>query len=219
MAPIRSIFDRTAQADGARLLAAGAIIAAPTDTVYGVMCRYDLADALARLYHVKERPPEKAIPVLVAGIEQAQLMIDGPLSRRVRALMKRFWPGALTIVAPAHPALPRRLTAGQATVALRMPDHSALLALLDQSGPLAATSANLSGSPAANSAQEVQTQLGDRIDLILADDASADRHQVAASTIVSCAEDGAFSILRRGDLADSVHAFLEADRAAGPGPE
>ena len=206
---VASIFDPVAFELAVALLAAGEVIAAPTDTVYGVMCRYDDAAAIARLYEAKGRPPHKAIPLLVAsGVQVAQLSA-GPLPEVAATLAARFWPGALTLVVKAAPDLPAILTAGQATVAVRAPAHAALCALLMQTGPLAATSANLSGGPDTRTAREVLAQLKGRIPLILADD---DESRSAAGTLPSTIVDVTVSpavILRAGNLAGAVQSLLD----------
>ena len=122
---IWSIADPKARAEAIVLLRERQVIAAPTDTVYGVMCRYDSADAVARLYAVKGRPHQKAIPVLISDFEQLQSVAKSPIVRLARELIQCLWPGPLTLILPARPQLPAILTAGRPTVAVRMPDHDA----------------------------------------------------------------------------------------------
>lgn len=192
---IRPISDPEAQAAALALLAAGQVIAAPTDTVYGVMCRYDDPEAVERLYAIKERPPDKAIPVLIGDRGQLDEVAAQPLPTLAEALMAHFWPGALTLVLPALPHLPSILTAGRPSLAVRMPDHSELRALIRRSGPLAATSANLSGAPETHSAAEVATQLVGRLPLILS---APPQPEQPASTIVDLTLAQAPQIVRRG---------------------
>lgn len=201
-----------AQARALALLADGQIIAAPTDTVYGVMCRYDRPAAIARLYAIKQRPHDKAIPVLIGAHAQLAMLAAQPLPALAEALIARFWPGALTLVLPSLPHLPVILTAGQPSLAVRMPDHPELCALIRRSGPLAATSANLSGAPETHSATEVAAQLGGRLPLIL--DAPPGPQQ-PASTIVDLTASSDTQILRRGGRAAEIAAFL-ADPHAAP---
>jgi len=158
---------QTAIAQAARILTAGGLVAFPTDTVYGVGAHAFDAEAIERLYAAKERPRDKAIPVLLAAAADLPLV-----TREVPSIAHRladaFWPGALTLVLPRHPALPAILTAGGDSVAVRVPDHPLVRALVAALGaPLAATSANLSGRPSPDTAEEVATQLGGRVDLIL----------------------------------------------------
>ncbi|MBW7884160.1 MAG: threonylcarbamoyl-AMP synthase [Caldilineaceae bacterium] len=192
------------------LLASAQVIAAPTDTVYGVMCSYDSPTAIEHIYEAKNRPPHKALPVLIADTEQLSLLTAGQLPAQAARLVERFWPGALTVVVPARPELPAALTAGQPSIAVRMPDHERLRSLIRQAGPLAATSANLSGKPDPRTAAEVAEQLAGRIPLILADDEESDRRKVAiASTIVDLTTIPP-AILRAGPLEHAVRALLEA---------
>ncbi len=206
----------TALDQAAELIRAGQVIAAPTDTVYGLVCRADDPQAIRRLYAVKERPLEKALPVLLAGEEQLpQVIADVP--RLARLLMARFWPGPLTLVLPARPDLPRVLTGGGATVAVRVPDHPFLRALARRAGPLASSSANRSGEPPARTAQEVLAQLAGRIPLVVD---GGEAPGGVASTVVDVT--GPLPrILREGPVAEQVRALLaqEAEKPLpGDGP-
>jgi L-threonylcarbamoyladenylate synthase len=140
------------------LHAAGDIIAAPTDTVYGIAARLDRPDALRRLFLAKGRPEAKAIPVLLGDASGAAELSSDP--QVLMALAGVFWPGALTIVTVARPGLPAEVVTigdeGTDTVALRLPDSDIMRALCRRSGgALAVTSANASGEPAATSAEAV----------------------------------------------------------------
>ncbi len=150
----------------AALLDAQNVIAAPTDTVYGLVCAYDSVAAIDALYEAKGRPPEKALPILLAGEDQLDQVV-AEVSALARGLMERFWPGPLTLVLPGLPHLPARLTAGMDSVAVRVPDHPVLRALAQASGPLASSSANRSGGPDTASAQAVLAQLDGLVPLIL----------------------------------------------------
>ncbi|MDQ2654234.1 MAG: L-threonylcarbamoyladenylate synthase [Chloroflexota bacterium] len=140
------------------LLAAGNIIAAPTDTVYGIAARLDRPDALRRLFLAKERPEAKAIPILLGDARVAAELSGEP--HVLIDLAEAFWPGALTIVTVARPGLPSEVVTfaedGSETVALRLPDNDSMRALCRKSGgALAVTSANASGEPPATSASAV----------------------------------------------------------------
>lgn len=148
-------------------LRAGAIIAFPTDTVYGVGGSALNRTAVLQVFGAKHRSPTVPLPVLLADIAQL-----ATITTRVSALAQEIahacWPGALTLVLPAAAHLPPELLAGSSTVAVRIPAHEPLRALIRAFGqPLAGTSANLHGQPAPNNAQAVQAQLGGRIPLIL----------------------------------------------------
>lgn len=149
----------------ARIISEGGLIAFPTDTIYGVAGDPLNPDSLRKIYQAKERPDEKALPVLIGALDQLTALVSA-LSPEVEAIAKSFWPGPLTLVLPKNPNLPPELTA-YPTVGVRMPDHPFTLALLRRTGPLATTSANISGGPNPTTAQNVLDQLGGRIDLIL----------------------------------------------------
>jgi L-threonylcarbamoyladenylate synthase len=149
------------------ILKTGGLVVHPTDTVYGVAAHALLPDAVERLYVVKERPRDKAIPLLLGDIKDVE-HIARDVPDLAYALMERFWPGGLTIVLWAQPYVPPVVTAGTGSVALRLPDHPVPRALARMIGaPLAATSANLSGHPSPRTAAEVIGDLGGRVELIV----------------------------------------------------
>jgi len=151
----------------ARILAKGGLVAFPTDTVYGVGAHVFQPDAVERIYVAKVRPRDKAIPILLPQADDLPLVAEG-ITETAWLLAERFWPGGLTLVLPRKASIPDVVSAGGPTVAVRVPDHSVVLALIAALGaPLAATSANLSGHPSPVTAQEVEAQLGGRIELIL----------------------------------------------------
>ena len=150
-----------------RVLRDGGVIAFPTDTVYGVGAHAIQPAAVERLYVVKKRPRDKAIPLLLPDVD-ALSQVAASIPDVAYALAKQFWPGALTVVLHRAMGVPDAVTAGGATVAVRVPDHQVVRALLAAlSAPLAATSANLSGQPAPDTARGVLAQLDGRIDLLL----------------------------------------------------
>ena len=178
--------DALGRAAAVDVLRAGGLVAMPTDTVYGIGVALDAKDGLARLFAAKGRPLDKAIVLLVTDLEQAASV--GVLSPTARALAERFWPGGLTLVlAQASDArLPAVLTAGAATIGVRLPAHDCPRALARVLGPLPVTSANLSGQPDALDVAGVMAQLGDRVDLIL--DGGPARGGMP-STVVDCSGD------------------------------
>ncbi len=151
----------------ASILQAGGLVAFPTDTVYGLGALVWNPASVARIYWAKARPAEKAIPVLLANLEQAALLGVEP-SAQVHLLGGRFWPGPLTLVLPCGPEVPDIVTAGSQTVAVRVPGHPVALRLFGLAGqPLAVTSANRSGHASPLTAGEVMAQLAGRIDAII----------------------------------------------------
>lgn len=147
-------------------LAAGQVVALPTDTVYGLAADPFAAGAGDRLFAVKRRPSHVEVPVLVADEQQALELVSA-VPAAARALMRRFWPGALTIVLPRRADVVLHLGAGADTVGLRCPAHPAPLALCAAFGPLATTSANLHGQPTLTTAQAVVTAFGDQVPVVL----------------------------------------------------
>jgi len=159
------------------------IVALPTDTVYGIGVRLEAPGGIVRLFHVKQRPPDRAIALLVASADQANGI--GVMTEAAVALADAFWPGGLTLVVEQRDGvvLPDVLTGGATTIGLRVPDHPAPRALAAAVGPLPTTSANRSGQPEARDATEIAVQLGDAIELII-DGGVA--HGGPASTVVDC---------------------------------
>ena len=147
------------------ILRAGGLVAFPTDTVYGVGSLAFNGPAVESIYAAKDRPVEKAIPILLSSVEELDKVARRvpPMARRLAVM---FWPGPLTMIIPKAASLPEQVS-GTANVAVRVPDHPAALRLLAKTGPMAVTSANLSGQPSPDTAEEVMKQLNGRIPLIL----------------------------------------------------
>ena len=151
----------------AAVLEQGAVIGVPTDTVYGLVCLYNDAAAIDRLFAAKERPSQKALPVLLGDAEQASAVVRSARQTAAQALIERYWPGPLTLVLPARSHLPPALTAGGDTVGVRLPAHPFLRALARRVGPLASSSANRSGQPPCATPAAVLAQLNGRIPLLI----------------------------------------------------
>jgi L-threonylcarbamoyladenylate synthase len=150
-----------------RWLRCGQVVAFPTDTVYGVGAHVFRPDGVAAVYAVKERPLSKAIPILIADLDDLRRVARTipPVAWR---LVEHFWPGGLTIILPRAAGLPPIITAGGDSVAIRCPNHAVPLALMRIIGaPLAATSANRSGEPDPTTAGQVAAQLAGRLPLII----------------------------------------------------
>jgi L-threonylcarbamoyladenylate synthase len=181
----------------------GGLVAFPTDTVYGVGALAFNGAAVGSIYIAKNRPVEKAIPVLIGAlIDLAKVTLEVPAV--AVQLAARFWPGPLTLVVSKHPDLPETVSA-TATVGVRAPDHAVAQGLLLAAGPMAVTSANLSGQPSPSTAQEVFGQLGGRIALII--DGGKTPGGVP-STVVDCSG-MELQILREGPISkDEIRAVL-----------
>lgn len=159
--------DPEAMKKAVQLLKAGGLVAFPTDTVYGLGAYAFFAQGVERIYHVKGRPLNKAIPLLLGQVDSLP-QVAHDISREARLLTERFWPGPLTVVLYRKPVVPDIVSGGGPTVALRVPDHPFTLRLIEAVGaPLATTSANLTGHPDPQTAQEVAGYLEGRIDLIV----------------------------------------------------
>ncbi len=167
------------------LLKAGELVAFPTDTVYGLAATLDNPSAVSRLYIAKNRPPEKAIPILVASVEDLDT-IATDVSDLVRRLISQFWPGGLTLILSKSSAIPPEVSP-TSSVAVRLPDLALTRQIIMAVGtPLAVTSANRSGQPSPRTAKDVLAQLGGRIAGVL--DGGPTPGGVP-STIVDCTSD------------------------------
>jgi L-threonylcarbamoyladenylate synthase len=148
-----------------QVIRAGGLIAYPTDTVYGLAADFRNADAIEKIYAAKDRDSRKPVAILVGSSDQLELVMQ-ELTPGAARLAARFWPGALTLIVPRRSDLPENLSPYM-TIGVRMPNHPWALQLLRELGPLATTSANLSGQPDAVTAQDVLQYLDGRVDLVL----------------------------------------------------
>lgn len=176
----------TLQSDG--------LIVFPTDTLYGLAGRINEI-SIQKIYAAKQRPEEKAIPVLIGHPDQL-VSIVRDIHPQVLNLMRVFWHGALTLILPKRADLPVSLSPYEG-LAVRMPKHSFALDLLQQTGPLAVTSANISSFPNPATAQDVYAQLAGKVSLIID---GGELPQAQASTIVDCLS-GQPKLLREGPIA------------------
>jgi L-threonylcarbamoyladenylate synthase len=167
-----NVFDVTRRDPAEGLTAAkealdrGELVVLPTDTVYGVAARPDISGATSKLFEGKRRPRDLTLPVLNAELREAESV--AAFDDRARLLATRFWPGGVTIVLPRTPAA-RIWELGEEveTVGVRIPAHDIALALLERTGPLAVTSANLSGEPTPPDCEGVRGALGDAVAVYL----------------------------------------------------
>lgn len=177
-----------------RVLQKGGLVAFPTDTVYGIGALVFNENAVESIFVAKDRPLEKAIPVLLSGAGQVG-KVASSMPEMAKRLASRFWPGPLTLVIPKKPGLPVSVSATD-TIGVRMPDDRTALALLKEVGPMAVTSANISGGANPSSADEVFAQMNGRIELILDGGRTSGG---MPSTVVDCTKDKPF-ILRVGPV-------------------
>jgi len=205
----------------------GELIVIPTDTVYGVAADAFSPAAVQRLLDAKGRGRNQPPPVLIGAKETLPALVES-VPEPVQRLVDAFWPGGLTIVLPAQPSLVWDLGETKGTVAVRMPQGRVALELLAETGPLAVSSANLTGKDAAVSAYDAERMLGDSVAVYLADGMSKDG---VASTIVDATSlvhrdadsaPGVVRVLRDGavtrrQLRDVLGDLLDVEEQAGDG--
>jgi len=147
------------------IIKSGGTIAFPTDTVYGLAVDPFNPQAINHIYAIKERSMEKAIPILIGDFEQLGSLVS-EINDTAKILAQNFWPGPLTLILPKALLLPEALSL-YPTIGVRMPNHEFALNLMRRTGPLATTSANISGDANPRTGLDVLSQLGGKIDLLL----------------------------------------------------
>ena len=177
----------------ASTLRSGRLVVMPTDTVYGIAADPFNPDAVAALLAAKHRGPDMPVPVLVGSWDTIDGLVPS-VSAEARTLIRAFWPGGLSIVVPQAPSLTWNLGHTAGTVMLRMPLHPVAIELLRETGPLAVSSANVSGNPPAQTAAQAKEQLGESVSVYLE---SGNSDIGTASTIVDLTR-GAPRIIREG---------------------
>lgn len=216
-----SIYDCAVEAElltGMRLartaIGRGELVVLPTDTVYGVAADAFNPKAVQRLLDAKGRGRTSPPPVLVPGIPTLDALAE-TVSEEVRALVDAFWPGALTIIVPARQSLVWDLGETRGTVALRMPANRIALELLSETGPLAVSSANTTGEPAAVTAADAQRMLGDSVSVYLdGGTGGTDPSTIVDATSLDLPE-GKLRIVRPGLIpVEEIHRIVGAERCA-----
>jgi tRNA threonylcarbamoyl adenosine modification protein (Sua5/YciO/YrdC/YwlC family) len=224
-----AIYDCSVEAEllsGMRLarqaIAKGELVVIPTDTVYGIAADAFQPAAVSRLLEAKGRGRTAPPPVLVPGTSTLDALAE-TVPDEARALVDAFWPGGLTVILQAQPSLAWDLGETRGTVALRMPANRIALALLEETGPLAVSSANRTGKPAAMTAFDAEAALGERVAVYLDDGmAGRDYPDAAASTGSTIVDatglalpDGKLRIVRHGVIGDdAIRDLIGADRCA-----
>lgn len=197
-----SMHDASALTLALGILKNGGVVAFATDTVYGLGALVSDEKAVTLLYEVKERPAEKSIPILIGDFAQVT-QVASSVPPMAGKLAGQFWPGPLTMILPRHPSIPNAVTT-LPTVGVRIPALDSARALLRLTGPMAVTSANLSGQTSPSTAADVEQQLGGRIPLIL--DGGTTPGGIP-STLVDCTGEQPV-ILREGPV--SLQMILQA---------
>ena len=206
---------RDAIQDAARWILNGGVVALPTDTLYGLAADPFSAAGVARVFAVKGRAAEQALPLIAADAAQAAEHL-GRLPPAGQRLAERFWPGPLTLLVAAPRGLARGVTGGTGKVGVRVPADAVARAICAETGrPITATSANVSGEPPTPDPDQVERTLGDRIDLLIDTGMTPGG---AASTIVDVT--GADPVLvRAGAISwDDIQAWLHTAQAHPPRP-
>lgn len=180
----------------AAAVASGQCVVVPTDTVYGIAADAFNAEAVQALLDAKERDHDMPAPVLLAEPLMLRAVAED-IPEAALALAKDFWPGALTLILKAQPKSGMQLGETGGTIAVRVPDHEGTRALLRVTGPLAVSSANISGAPPARTVEEAERQLGDRVAIYLD---GGDAGTAPASTIVDFASTPDGRVVRLGAL-------------------
>jgi L-threonylcarbamoyladenylate synthase len=174
----------------------GGIVAFPTDTVYGIGTGAFDRMGIQKLFDIKKRDTNKAIAILLSDLSQLSLVCSSANSYATR-LGAAFWPGALTLIVPRHPSIPD-IISPLPTIGVRIPDHTFAQALIRVCGPLAVTSANISGQPSPTNAQEVILQMDGLVDLVI----DGGRSKIGIpSTVVDCTGP-IYQILREGSISE-----------------
>ena len=178
------------------ILNAGGIVVFPTDTAFGVGCRINNKKAIGRLFEIRNRPTSQAVPVLVDSIEMAKDYLL-PLPEEIVGLMKKYWPGALTIVFPCKTSkVPSMIRGGGKTLGVRIPDHPIPLQLIKVLGvPMLGTSANFHDAPTPYKFKDLNKEFLKLVDLVIPGKCKIG----LASTVIDCSEK-AWKIIRQGTI-------------------
>ncbi|MCT1716358.1 L-threonylcarbamoyladenylate synthase [Dermabacter hominis] len=176
----------------------GKLIVLPTDTVYGIGADAFNKDAVQALLDAKGRGREFPPPVLI-GDPNVMHALGFDIPPIIEDLVEEYWPGALTVIVKAQPSLHWDLGNTKGTVALRMPDHEAAIALLKKTGPLAVSSANKHGGDAAKSVMDAAVQLGDAVEVYV----DGGKSRIGESSTIIDATVNPPEILRRGALSEA----------------
>lgn len=182
--------------DAVRILRDGGVVAIPTDTVYGLAAAFDNEEAIERIFRIKGRSADTAIPLLLDDTKSAD-RYTSTMSHTFLLLADAFWPGPLTVVLPKNRDVSSRLTAGRNTIGLRVPDHWVPRYIADSLGKaITGTSANISGSPSLTTAQKVEEHLGKVVDLVVD---GGPTNQPTGSTVVDLCG-ASIELLREGRI-------------------
>ncbi|MBZ5704051.1 MAG: threonylcarbamoyl-AMP synthase [Acidobacteriia bacterium] len=177
---------------------AGYVLGMPTDTFYGLAADPFNLRAVDRVYEIKSRSRHKPLSLLIESVDQAEELAR-PLPKEFYELVRKFWPGPLTIIVRAASRLPLKVTANTGNVALRIPSSKIPLAVVKAAGiPITATSANLSGAAECTTAEAVRDQLQDRIPIIV--DGGTSPRDVPSTIVDLTDEEARWQVMREGAI-------------------
>ena len=172
----------------------GKIVVFPTDTVYGVGCKVDDIEAIHKIYEIKERDYSKPLALLTPTNDIS--CYTSNVSNEAEELMKKYWPGALTVIVNKNKEINDLVTSGLDTVGFRMPNSKVALQILNHFGVMATTSINISGQPPLNDVNEIIKEFSDKINYIVIDKENTSN---VSSTVVDCTKEG-IKVLRQGSI-------------------
>lgn len=174
----------------------GGIVIFPTETVYGIGANSYNIDAVQKIYDIKKRPKEKALSLLISNFKMIDEIAKN-VSKEERLIMKKFFPGPLTIILKKSDKISDLVTAGKDTVGVRMPENEIALKLIDRVGvPLATPSANISGKPAGTEYNEIIKDFSGKIDYFI----DGGKTKIGKSSTIVELQDGEINILREGKI-------------------
>jgi L-threonylcarbamoyladenylate synthase len=180
----------------AERIAAGGVVAIPTDTVYGIAASLAHESALSRIFTVKARPEDRTLPVLIASTD-ALARVAADISDETLLLLDRYWPGPLSVVVAARAGMPSLVTGPGETIGVRLPNHPLAIEVIAKAGgAIACTSANRSSEAPARTADEVAETIGDGLDLIL----DGGRTPGGVASTVLAVEGDTIRVLREGAI-------------------
>lgn len=173
----------------------GKVIAFPTDTVFGIGAKIDDSAGISKIYQLKKRDLHKPLAILASKVEDILPYIERPTDK-VIDIMKKYWPGALTIIFQKKKSIHLILNNDIDTIAFRIPNSSIALSILEKTGPLATTSVNISGDKPINTYQEIADCFGDTIDYLFCKNVNSSK---VSSTIID-ATSNEIKIIRNGEI-------------------
>lgn len=173
----------------------GKVIAYPTDTVFGIGAMIDDLKAISKIYKLKKRSFDKPLAILASKVEDILPYIEMP-SEEILNIMKKYWPGALTIIFKKNHSITSQHISRFDTIAFRIPNNTIALNILEKTGPLATTSVNISGDNPINTYQEIDKLFGDTIDYLFVKNVNSSN---ISSTIIDVS-DNHLKIVRQGEI-------------------